>query len=110
VLTTTYLINRMTNKALQNQIPLELLYGRPPYEHLKVFGCLCYMSTLKHGRDKFQARVIPCVFLGYSYGKKAYKVMDIMNMFFLSLIPSKSMFICLNPYTQLFFMNILSTF
>jgi len=35
------------------------------------------MSTTKQGRDKFQPGVIPCVFLGYPYSKKAYKVMDL---------------------------------
>jgi len=33
------------------------------------------MSTNKQERDKFQARDIPCVFLGYPFGKKTYKVM-----------------------------------
>ena len=33
------------------------------------------MSTSKQGRDKFQARAVPCMFLGYPCGKKAYKVM-----------------------------------
>ena len=68
----------MPTRVLGGKTPYELLYGnQPSYDHLRTFGCLCYMSTLKHGRDKFQPRAKPCGFMGYSFGKKAYKVMDL---------------------------------
>jgi len=83
VLTATYLINRMPTKVLGGRTPYEVLNGKPPcYDHLRAFGCLCYMSTLKHGRDKFQLRAKPCVFMGYPFGKKAYKVMDLETHIF----------------------------
>ena len=76
VLTAAYPINRMPAPILKNKTPYELPHGqKPSYDHLRVFGCLCYVSTSKQGKDKFMGRVVPCVFLGYPYGKKAYKVM-----------------------------------
>lgn len=38
---------------------------------------MCFVSTLKRNRDKFKPRATPCVFLGYSYGKKAYKLLNL---------------------------------
>jgi len=35
------------------------------------------MTTNKQGRDKFQAQANACVFIGYPFGKKGYKVMDL---------------------------------
>lgn len=49
----------------------------PNNDYLRTFGCLCYVSTLKQGCTKFQPRVDPCVFLGYPFAQKAYKVFNL---------------------------------
>ena len=78
VLIATYLIKRFSSKVLKGLSPFYLLFGRETsYEHLRIFGSLCYASTLKAGRDKFQARAVPCIFLGYPFSQKAYKLLNL---------------------------------
>uniref|UniRef100_A0A803N009 Retroviral polymerase SH3-like domain-containing protein n=1 Tax=Chenopodium quinoa TaxID=63459 RepID=A0A803N009_CHEQI len=58
--------------------PYELLNGKKPdLSHLKVFGSLCYVSTLKMGRTKFDSRATPCVLVGYPPDQKAYRIFDL---------------------------------
>ena len=60
---------------LGNLSPYEKFYGsKSNNTHLRAYGCLCFGSTLKQGRKKFEIRVDPCIFLGYPFAKKAYKV------------------------------------
>jgi hypothetical protein len=54
----TYLINRVTTPLLNNKSPYHLLYNQPPdLKQLKVFGSLCYASTLHVHRTKLDPRV-----------------------------------------------------
>ena len=78
ILTAVYLINRTPSKLLHNKTPYEMLFNKPPpFEHLRCFGCLCFVSTLPHNRHKFASRARKCVFLGYPHGIKGYKVLDL---------------------------------
>lgn len=76
--TAIYLINHTPTPLLKNKSPYELLMSKPPsYSHLRVFGCLCFTSTLLKDRHKFSPCATPCVFLGYPQGYKGYKVIDL---------------------------------
>ena len=84
VLTTTHLINKFPSKVLKGLSPYHLPFGQAPsYAHLRVFGSLCYASTLKTGRYRFHARVVPCIFLGYPFNQKAYKLRNLETRHFL---------------------------
>jgi hypothetical protein len=78
ILTTVYLINRTPTRILNNRTPYEVLFNlKPHYSHLKIFGCLCFATTISHGRRKFDPRGRKCIFLGYPFGVKGYKLMDL---------------------------------
>ncbi|XP_019086715.1 PREDICTED: uncharacterized protein LOC109127039 [Camelina sativa] len=86
VLAATHVINRTPSTILHGKSPYEILFGVPPlYEDLKVIGCLCYAHKVARDKDKFGTRSRKCVFVGYPFGKKGWKVYDLeANEFFVS--------------------------
>ncbi|KAL4592495.1 hypothetical protein LXL04_005493 [Taraxacum kok-saghyz] len=78
--TAVYMINRMPSTTLYNKSPYEVLFkAKVDLNILKAFGCLCFVSTSKVNRNKFMPRSNPCVFIGYPFGQKAYKVFDLVT-------------------------------
>ena len=59
---------------MDNKSPYTALYKKDPdYSMLRCFGCLCYASI--HPADKFDSRAIQCIFLGYPYLQKGFKLL-----------------------------------
>jgi hypothetical protein len=49
----------------------------PPIDSFKVFGSLCYSTSLHSHRTKLDAKARKSVFLGYSVGFKGFVLLDI---------------------------------
>jgi len=78
ILTVVYLINRTPSTILNGKTPYEMLYGhQPTYEHLRIFDSLCYAHSQRRNDDKFVSRSKKCVFIGYPYDKKGWKLFDL---------------------------------
>ncbi|XP_010490134.1 PREDICTED: uncharacterized protein LOC104767865 [Camelina sativa] len=78
VLAAGYIIKRTPASPLAGKTPFEILYDRPPpLSHLHVFGYLCYVHNQHHRGDKFASRSTRSLFLGYSLGKKGWRVYNL---------------------------------
>ena len=48
----------------------------PSYDHLKVFGCRCFVHVPKDERSKLDDKARQCIFLGYGEEKWGYKLYE----------------------------------
>ncbi|GJT37091.1 ribonuclease H-like domain-containing protein [Tanacetum coccineum] len=67
-----HLLNILPSTAINNKIPFTKLYNQTlTYEHLRVFGCLCYPHIdISH---KLEPCSTPCIFLGYPVNHRGYR-------------------------------------
>ncbi|WVZ67851.1 hypothetical protein U9M48_016875 [Paspalum notatum var. saurae] len=76
--TACYLHNRRPSSSIQHDIPFTRPHNQPPtYNHLRVFGCLCYPNMQATSKHKLAPRSTACVFLGYPPSHKGYRCLDL---------------------------------
>lgn len=104
MLIATYLFNRLPPQILGWKCLFKVLMGKSPdYTRLLVFiGYLCYSTNVQPHEGKIDARSRKCVFVGYVYEYRGYKVFDLETQemiitrdvkFYESHFPFKDMFL-----------------
>jgi len=78
VIHVAHIINMLPTPVLNYFSPHEMLYKTSPdFNQLKVFGSLCYASTLSTNRSKCDPRASKCVFIDFKRGTKGYILLNI---------------------------------
>jgi hypothetical protein len=73
--TACYLVNRSPSSTLDDKTPQEVWTGKKPsLTHLKVFGYDAYVHVPKENMSKLYKKNEKCIFIGYKYGLKGYKL------------------------------------
>lgn len=78
MLTASYIINRLPSVSISNNIPYKLLYKEEPdYSLLKAYGCLTFAANHMSHLDKFSAKGVRAVFIGYP--PKGYRLLSLVD-------------------------------
>jgi transposase InsO family protein len=73
-----YLLNRRPSSSIHSEVPYTRLFReQPTYDHIRVFGCLCYPNLQATSAHKLASRSMACVFLGYPSSHKGYRCLDL---------------------------------
>jgi len=75
-----FILNRLPTTTLKNITSFTALHQQVPnYSELRVFGSLCFATSLSANKSKFDKRARKCIFLGYQRGTKGYLLYDLHN-------------------------------
>jgi len=70
-----HIINRLPTPFLSNKSPFHLLHDcLPDMKNMRVFGSLCFATTLSAHRKKLDSRSRKCIHIGFKDGVKGYIV------------------------------------
>jgi hypothetical protein len=73
--TTCYLVNRSPSSTLDDKNPHEVWTGnKSSLERLRVFGFDASVHVPKENMSKLDNKSENCIFMGYKYGVKGYKL------------------------------------
>jgi hypothetical protein len=73
--TACYLVNRSPSSVLGDKTPQEVwTHKEPSLTHFTAFGCYAYFHVPKENRSKLDKKAGKCIFIGYKYGLKGYKI------------------------------------
>jgi len=76
----THIINRLPSSSLNFKSPYELVHGHSPVlNHLRIFGCFAYATTIAAGRTKLDKRALKTIFLGFKPGTKSFVLYDLSH-------------------------------
>jgi hypothetical protein len=70
-----YLVNGSPSSKLDDKTPQEVWNDKKrSLTHLKVFYCEDHVHVPKENKSKLDMKVENCIFIGYKYGLKGYKL------------------------------------
>ena len=73
-----YLVNRSPSSALDDKNPQEVWTNKEPsLMHINAFGCDAYVHVPKENMSKLDKKAEKCIFIGYKYGLKGYKIWNL---------------------------------
>lgn len=77
VTTANHIINRLPTKSVQST-PYELWYGKQPsLNYFHAFGAPAYVHIPKDQRKKLDTTAKKLIFVGYEFGTKGYRLLDV---------------------------------